>query len=125
MPVFSRELGGLVAGICVRYSRSILYFEFLGNIFSGQMIQKGIAPSVIGVATGCLSALCLAALSYFSSSILIFVLTLMLMGFLIDGFPQYVLYGWKANSRPHIFLSIRPDVSDSGNGDVMWSITYW
>lgn len=92
MPVFSRELGGLSLGFASSIAALFCILNFCGNVFSGQMLQKGIAPSVIGIATGCLSALCLAALSYFSGSILIFIPMLMLMGFLIGWLPPVCFY---------------------------------
>ena len=92
MPVFSRELGGLSLGFASSIAALFCILNFCGNVFSGQMLQKGRAPSVIGIATGCLSALCLAALSYFSGSILIFIPMLMLMGFLIGWLPPVCFY---------------------------------
>ena len=92
MPVFGRELGGLSLGFASGIAALFCILNFCGNVFSGQMIQKGIAPSVIGIATGLLSALCLAVLSYFSGSILIFILMLMLMGFLTGWLPPVCFY---------------------------------
>lgn len=104
IPLISLELGGLSLGFGSGIAAAFCIFNFCGNVFSGQMIQKGLPPSGIGIAVGLLGAVLLAALSYFSGIVIIYILLLMIFGFLTGWLPPVCFYmvGQQTSDMSHI-----------------------
>jgi len=104
MPVFNHHIAHLSLKWASGFAAVFCMLNFCGNVFSGQMLQKGFAPEKIALAAGLITATLLVTLSLSISSPFLFIGNLMTIGFLTGWLPAvcFFLVGQHADTPEHI-----------------------
>jgi MFS family permease len=92
MPLFNQQIAGLSLQMASAFAACFCLLNFGGNVFSGQMIQKGIAPEKIVLAAGFSTAGFIALLSLLTQLPVLFITILMVIGFLTGWLPPVCFY---------------------------------
>jgi MFS family permease len=104
MPVFNLHIADLSFGWATRLAAIFCMLNLCGNVFSGQMLQKGIAPEKIALCAGIIQVALLVALGMLVSWPIFFIGNLMVIGFVMGWLPAVCFYlvGQYADSAEHI-----------------------
>jgi len=92
MPLFNQQIAGLPLSWAAGFAAVFCILNFGGNVFSGQMIQKGRRPENIALAAGLLTAGLIAGLSQTGTFVIIFIALLLVTGFLTGWLPPVCFY---------------------------------
>ncbi len=104
MPVFNQQIAELSLQWASFIAALFCLLNFGGNVFSGQLIQKGFAPEKIALSAGLLTAIFLLILSLATAQPVIFIPNLMLLGFLTGWLPPvcFFLVSQQTQNPEHI-----------------------